>query len=150
MLNLPPWFSIIVLQIDLSHTSTAIERGRCNSPRIEQKAHLRESRIGQECPGRVTQLLVVLDAVVLHHVVHGLVWRLDIEIEAQTLQQDILAIQDCISPLPKILRLLVDQFIWILEGDSHACYNQLFHLAAVLLNLGGQKKCSCCNLLVEC
>ena len=59
-------------------------------------------------------------------------------------------VQNGISPLPKLLRLLVHHQVGLFHSDSTACHDEFAHLPRILLHFCRQEeRCRCSRIRVH-
>jgi hypothetical protein len=66
--------------------------------------------------------------------------RLDSQVEAQRLEEDVFIVEYAVSPPPEVLALLVNEQIRVLLCDSATGHDELFHLTAGLFHFRCQEE----------
>lgn len=130
----------VVFERSLTVSGRGVKRRRRDRAGMELYAQHAKRRVVDKCPRRVPQALVVLHAEVAEEIVQQAVRLFELEIKAQSFQEQILVVQNGIAPLPEFFRLLVNHQVGLFQRDPAACDNQLLHFPAVLFHFCREKK----------
>lgn len=134
----PPEF--VVLECHVTVPCGRVERGRSDRARVELQTQDGVHGVIDERPRRVAQVLVLLEAEEANELVEDAVGLFQLQVEAERLEEQVLIVENRVSPLPELLGLLVHDEVGLLLRDPAACDDKLLHLPAVLLHLRGQEE----------
>jgi hypothetical protein len=93
-----------------------------------------EHRVVDEGPGGVAEWFILVDAEVTDEVVEDSVRLLELQIETKGFQEQVLVVQDRVSPFPEFLGLLVHDQVGLFLCYSAARNHELSHPPNILLH----------------
>lgn len=131
---------IIILDRDVTMSGGSIKSGGSDRASVELHAENGKHRVIDESPQGVAQRLVLVETEEAHEFVEETIRLFQLQVEAESLEKQILMMQNRVPPFPELLRLLVYEQVGLFLGDSATGDHDLSHPPNILLDLRCEKQ----------